>query len=558
MKRGFLTLSLLALAGFSAVAPARAQHEERREERHEEHPKPRKKRPPVARPKAKPKPAAPAKPRGPVLQQHALVPQQRAPIQKGPQVPPTPSRPNTPVSPPKTPGASAQVRVQPLPKPEPITDPKHFVHHWAPPPAPATNAAGGAITATPITQVPSSQHTTVFNNSTVITTIISNQQNEVSPNRYYWHRDGGFDYVHYYHGGSHWYGFYVGPNYYWSQYHASRWWWYDPIMQRYLYFHGGYWWWQDPNQPQALWVYQSGAYVAYDVFAAASVAAPTVQASVAPAPAAAVAPAVPPAAKYHSDVDAPNYSVDPNANRFALVVGVEDYANLPKAAFAGRDAEAVRAHLSALGYPDQNVAVLTGTQTARESIAHYVEWWLPRSVKDQSRVFVYFAGRGAPDPKTGVAYLLPRDGDVNNLASTGYSLKQLYAALNALPAKEIVVALDAGFAGTGGRSAGSPPLAAKIDAGRGFAGKLVVFSAAGADEIAGALPDQAHGLFTYNFLKGLNGGAGQTEDGVTVQSLFDYLTPKVEDAAGRESRSQTPQLMVPPDGQRQLLIKDLR
>jgi hypothetical protein len=568
MKHAFLTLSLVLVAAFAAVPPARA---EEHEARHDEHEKPQKKHPPVAKPKAKPKPksAPPAKPHAPVKPGAPAKPGAQAKQPPAEAVRPTPTpRPVSAANPqrtspspmmpaPKAPAPGLPAPVQALPKPQPITDPKHFLRRWAPPPAPKTGEAGAPLTATPVTQVPTSQHTTVFNNTTVVTNIISNQQNEVAPNRYYWHHDGGYDYVHSYSGGAHWYGFYVGPNYYWSQHHANRWWWYDPIAQRYLYFNGGYWWWQNPSQPGALYVYQSGAYVPYAVAAAAAQAAP-VGVAVNAKPAASPAP---PAPKYHSDVDAPNYSVDPNANRFAVVVGVEDYAGLPRAAFAARDAAAVRAHLSALGYPDQNIVMLTSTSAARGGIAKAVESWLPEHVNDRSRVFVYFAGDGAPDPKTGVAYLLPWDGDVKNLASTGYSLKQLYAALNALPAKEIVVALDSGFSGTGGRSvraAGAPPLAANIDVGRGFAGRIVVFSAAGADEIAGTLPDQGHGLFTYNFLKGLNGEAAQTADGVTVQGLFDFLTPGVEDAAGRDHRGQTPQLIVPPDGQRKLLIKDLR
>ena len=582
MKRGAPALSLLLAAAFIAAPPARAQHEEGREEHHEAHKSSKhpavKPKHPAAKPKApaaaKGKAPAAAKPKVPAAakpgaQEHGKP--REGDKQPAEAVRPTPTpRPVSSANPQRAspppmmpaptlaapaPGAAAQAPARPLPKPEPITDPKHFVRHWAPPAPPATGLAGGALTATPLTQVPSSQHTAVFNNTSVVTTIISNQQNEVAPNRYYWHNDGGYNYVHYYSGGSHWYGFYVGPNYYWSQYHASRWWWYDPIAQRYLYFRGGYWWWQDPSQPQALYVYQSGAYVPYAVAAAAAAPAAPIAAAVKPAPAA------PPAPKYHSDVDAPNYSVDPNSNRYAVVIGVENYAGLPKAEFAVRDAEAVRAHLSSLGYPDQNVVVLTGTQAARGNVAKYVESWLPKSVTDQSRVFVYFAGNGAPDPKNGIAYLLPSDGDTKNLASTGYSLKQLYASLNGLPAKEIVVVLDAGFSGTGGRSvlaASAPPLVANVDVGRGFAGKIVVFSAAGADEGAGKLPDQGHGLFTYNFLKGLNGEAAQNADGVTVQGLFDYLTPNVEDAAGRASRGQTPQLLVPPDGKRQLLIKDLR
>jgi uncharacterized caspase-like protein len=76
--------------------------------------------------------------------------------------------------------------------------------------------------------------------------------------------------------------------------------------------------------------------------------------------------------------------------------------------------------------------------------------------------------------------------------------------------------------------------------------------------VTGTAPDQGHGLFTYYFLKGLNGAARASDAGVTVQALYDYLAPNVEDAARRDNREQSPQLLVPPEGQRQLLIKDLR
>ena len=231
------------------------------------------------------------------------------------------------------------------------------------------------------------------------------------------------------------------------------------------------------------------------------------------------------------------------------------------AQFAARDAAAVRAHLKALGYPDRNVVVLTSSQAARGSVAKYVESWLPEHTSAQSRVFVYFSGHSAPDAKTGAAYLMPWDGDAKYLADTGYPLKRLYEKLNALPAQEIIVVLDSCFSGTGGRSvlvAGARPLVMNVDVARDAAGKLVVFSASGASEITGALPEQGHGLFTYWFLKGLNGEAAGGKDGVTAQALFDYLAPNVEDAARRENRDQTPQLLVPPDGKRRLLIEDLR
>jgi uncharacterized caspase-like protein len=217
--------------------------------------------------------------------------------------------------------------------------------------------------------------------------------------------------------------------------------------------------------------------------------------------------------------------------------------------------------LAALGYADRNVVLLTDNQAARASVAKYVESWLPQRVTKDSSVFVYFSGHGAPDPATGAAYVMPWDGDAKYLADTGYPLKRLYAKLNELPADQLVVVLDSCFSGAGGRSvmvAGARPLVTKTDVGRGDTGRVVVFSASGSDEITGSLPDQGHGLFTYYFLKGLNGEAVPTPEGVTVQALYDYLSPNVEDAARRDNRDQTPQLIVPPDGRRKMLIKDLR
>ncbi len=63
-----------------------------------------------------------------------------------------------------------------------------------------------------------------------------------------------------------------------------------------------------------------------------------------------------------------------------------------------------------------------------------------------------------------------------------------------------------------------------------------------ADEITGTAQEEGHGLFTYNFLKGLNANNGS----VTVKNLYAYLLPKVQDAARRSNRDQTPHL-IPAD-----------
>ena len=245
-----------------------------------------------------------------------------------------------------------------------------------------------------------------------------------------------------------------------------------------------------------------------------------------------------------SDVDKPAYTTPENAANFAVVIGVEKYASLPAADFADRDAEAVRAHLLASGYPARNSYFLSGQQATRAQIAQSVNSWLPGRVSPASTVFFYFSGHGAPDPKTSQAYLVPMDGDPEDLDSTAYPIKLLYEKLGKLQTKHVIVALDSCFSGAGGRSVlakGTRPLVGKIDLG-GLPENVVALTASDKSQISGTIEDQGHGVFTYFMLKGLSGEAKNDAGHVTMRSLYKYLTPKVQDAARMHNRDQTPQL----------------
>lgn len=260
------------------------------------------------------------------------------------------------------------------------------------------------------------------------------------------------------------------------------------------------------------------------------------------------APAPPaPEPETPSDVDKPNYKAKENPNNYALVVGIEKYpGNLPDAEFATRDAEAVREHLLAMGYPQRNIISLMGQAATRAKMQAYLEEWLPRNVKPESTVFVYYSGHGAPDTKTGQAYLVPVDAEPKFLETGGYPVKQLYAALNRLPAKEVILALDSCFSGGGGRSVlpeGARPMVITADPGVFPQGKVILFGAAAGDEISMGLKEQRHGLFTYYFLKGLSGEAKNASKAVTVKGLYDYLKPLVQDEARRQNQEQTPVLL---------------
>jgi hypothetical protein len=300
--------------------------------------------------------------------------------------------------------------------------------------------------------------------------------------------------------------------------------------------------------------------VSFDPGEAAAAASPSpATAAPAPAPGAAelrrmVEEAVrqaqqrPAAPELRSDVDAPTYKRPERPDDFALVVGAEKYAlGLPDAEFAERDALAMRDHLLALGYPARNVVLLTGAKASRAGLAKNLEAFLARNVNERSSIFFYFSGHGAPDPRTGDAYLVPTDGDPQYLEETAYPVKRLYQRLDALKARTVIVALDACFSGSGGRSVlakGTRPLVSKIRLGL-EGGRVLSLTASGPSQVSGTLDEQGHGLFTYYLLKGLNGAAADANGRVTSRGLHGYLAPKVQDEAQRQNREQTPQIGGP-------------
>jgi len=239
-----------------------------------------------------------------------------------------------------------------------------------------------------------------------------------------------------------------------------------------------------------------------------------------------------------------------NQNAYAIVIGIETYRQkLPKADFAANDAKLVSEYLTkTMGYPEENVILLINDKALQSDMAKYFERWLHNNVDKDSRVFVYYSGHGAPDPKTGGAYLVPYDGDPSFIAETGFSLKRMYDALGKLPSKEIVVALDSCFSGAGGRSVlakGARPLVMNIALSQAISHNMTILSASSGEQISSTYDEKGHGLFTYFLLRGIKNKNVVNPDGsLKIEELFGYVRPQVERIARKQfNNEQTPQLI---------------
>lgn len=255
-------------------------------------------------------------------------------------------------------------------------------------------------------------------------------------------------------------------------------------------------------------------------------------------------------AKVDAELAPPQTKIPPKDHAYAVVVGVENYHDLPKVDYAKRDAEMVKQYLmKSLGYREQNIVMLLNDRVTRSQLEARLEKWLPRQVgqNKDAEVFVYYGGHGAPDPNTNQAFLVPYDGDPAYLETTAYPLKRLYDTLGKLSARNVTVVMDSCFSGAGGRSViakGARPMLITVEDPLMAAQNLVVLSAAAGNQISSAYPEKRHGLFTYFFLKGLQGQADANQDkSVNVEELYRYIKEQVETVARRMHTEQSPQLL---------------
>lgn len=246
----------------------------------------------------------------------------------------------------------------------------------------------------------------------------------------------------------------------------------------------------------------------------------------------------------------------------AVVIGNQNYqhSDVPAVAFAHRDAEYIKRYLiKTLGYREANIIYQADAgKSAFESIfgnaADYkgkLYNYLKPGVSD---VFVYYSGHGAPHVESGKSFFVPGDADPQVIHLNGYPVEQLYANLIKLPAKSITVVVDACFSGFSNQGAlikNISPAMLVVENPVMNDEKMWVFSAAQNTQVSSWYPEMKHGLFTYFFLKGLQGNADQNRDGaISTGEMRQYLEENVPYMARRlNGREQNPQAMGRNPGQ---------
>lgn len=239
------------------------------------------------------------------------------------------------------------------------------------------------------------------------------------------------------------------------------------------------------------------------------------------------------------DSDIPR-AVEEHSNAVALILAIPQYqsSSIPEVKYAKNDAEVLRQYLiRALGFKPENILpMIPDEQLTYGRIQTYVKSILPSYLKPDgsSDLFIYFTGHGAPSTANHEAYLVPWDGDPNYVNdNNSYSMKKLYVDIELLNARHKIIVVDACFSGYSGsgetllKSASSiylklnDPLVADPN--------TVIFQSSSVSQVSNWYDEKRHGMFTYFFLKGLQGAADYNGDGViTAAELIKYINDSNE------------------------------
>lgn len=229
----------------------------------------------------------------------------------------------------------------------------------------------------------------------------------------------------------------------------------------------------------------------------------------------------------------------------AVVIGNKHYAasGSPDVEFADRDAKMMKEYLiRAFGYDTENIIyaedagfakfneIFGSERDHRGRLSNMVK-------KDVSKVFIYYVGHGAPDLESQEAYFVPVDANPQYIRTNGYRLQTFYDNISKIPAKRITVVLDSCFSGNSEKGMlfkNISPAMVKVKKEYQGPDNATLITSAAVDQVSTWYPEKRHSLFTYYFLKALQGDADLNKDKkITLGEIKEYLKENIPYMARR-------------------------
>ena len=251
----------------------------------------------------------------------------------------------------------------------------------------------------------------------------------------------------------------------------------------------------------------------------------------------------------YADLNPTNIKRRLDRDAVAIIIGISDYKNLPKADFANDDARVFYDYaLRALSIKPENIKLLIDSEANDVQIVKTFKNWLPINVnKDKTDIYVFYSGHGMPSSDGKSLYLLPQGVDKDLLERTAINQQEIISSLQASKPKSVTMFIDSCYSGLSRTGetllASARPISLKSKD-IGYPPEFTVISASSPDQISSSSPELQHGIFSFYLMKGMEGDADINKDGkITAGEMQQYVSDKVQRQAMSMNRKQEPQLI---------------
>ena len=241
----------------------------------------------------------------------------------------------------------------------------------------------------------------------------------------------------------------------------------------------------------------------------------------------------------------PAQAVESAGERWALLIGINDYQRMGDLKYCRQDAEALgKVLVEKAGFPAKRVRVMSGGAAKQQdkptlgNLRSRIRQFANLPGKNDT-LLVFFAGHGVMIGDKGC--LMPSDGDKAD-AQTVVELDWIKQQLAKCKAKNKLLVLDMCRPGSGRGVETIAPSLAK-------AANVVVLTSCAKGQTSYEDDKAGHGIFSRHLIVGLSGAADKNKDKTITQlELFSYVQSEVTDWSVDEGKTQTPK-MYPEKGQ---------
>ena len=138
------------------------------------------------------------------------------------------------------------------------------------------------------------------------------------------------------------------------------------------------------------------------------------------------------------------------SNKVALIIGIEDYSDIPKVSYANDDAKFFFEYAStALGVSSDNIKMLIDKEATYIEINKILKKWLKSKIKPgKTDLIIFYAGHGLASKDNKELYLLPQDADPDLLSISAISRTKLFKEIEILKPKTTTFFFDACYTGS--------------------------------------------------------------------------------------------------------------